>query len=115
MRFLSGALAALIGCGAVSLAPAQAPASGEELWKQIKSLLQRPDGAANFDLLRDALIPPPPDSWTGTVVSSEPPDAPIKLVLGFGDSRTPEITLLIEDGGPVRLKPVRPGTKVAFA
>jgi hypothetical protein len=110
MRSLWCLLAAAIGFGAASRAPAQAPASGEQLWKQIKSLLQAPDGAATFELLHDTQIPPTPDSWTRTVVSSEPADAPTKLVLGFGDSRTPEITLLIEE----KLKPVRPGTKVVF-
>jgi hypothetical protein len=118
MRGFLATLAALMGFGAASLAPAQSRESPQQIWDEIKRSLQGPNGAVVFeDNLKDALIPPPPDTWTGTVVSSEPVDAPSKLVLGFGDSRTPEITLLISenDGSPARLRPVLAGTKVVFS
>ena len=117
MRLFSCVLAGLIAFSVARVA-AQAPPSGEELWKQIKSRLQAPDGAANFERMKGAILPRPPTSWTGTVLSSRPPDAPSQLVLGFGDSRTPEIRLMLigDDGQPASLKkPVAEGTRVKFS
>jgi hypothetical protein len=112
MRFLSCVLAGLIAFSVTPVA-AQAPLSGEALWRTIKTHLQAPDGEMYFEYLRATVVPPPPTSWTGTVVSSRPPDAPSQLVLGFGDSRTPEIRLMLI--GESLKKPVAEGTRVKFS
>ncbi len=87
----------------------------------IKRNLQGPDEKDFFEqFMKDALIPSGPDSldsFPGTVVSSQPAEGPDQLILGFGNSTTPEITLRLRgrDGRPGHLtKPVAPGTKVAF-
>jgi hypothetical protein len=126
MRFPSRIALVFLIAGAASL-PAQAPNSARkadpatEIWQRIKGNLQGSNGKDFFeDFMRDTLIPSgpdSPDSFPGKVVSSQPAEGPDQLILGFGNSTTPEITLRLRgrDGRPDHLtKPVAPGTRVAF-
>src|SRR5438094_7317478 len=93
MRLTSCILVALIGLCAVSVIFAQVQDSEDQssrqltLWLNVKRSLDQPDGEKYFESnLKDALVPGGANglhSLTRTVLSSEPANRPVELVLAL--------------------------------
>jgi len=93
MRLTSCILVALIGLCAVSVIFTQVQDSEDQssrqltLWLNVKRSLDQPDGEKYFESnLKDALVPGGANglhSLTGTVLSSEPANRPVELVLAL--------------------------------
>jgi hypothetical protein len=85
------------------------------LWPNIKRELLSKNGREYFESrVRDALLP-----WlVGTVLSAEPQQMPLVLVLGISDSHTPEVLLRLKNhqGKDAALKAsITVGSQVEFA
>jgi hypothetical protein len=78
------------------------------MWKNIRSELDKPEGAAYFEQnMKGAAIP----ELRGWVVSQSPESRPKTVVVSISDKSTPEITLELDT--PLA-GPAQPGTEVVF-
>lgn len=90
-----------------------------KLWETIKTNLTAPDGQTFFNnTVKDAEIPgtavPGVTSFTGTVISVDPPDKPTTITLGVEDPKVPDATLTFSE--PINpVTPIKPGDKLAFS
>lgn len=87
------------------------------LWYSIKQNLIGPQGDSFFaNSAKDAEIPGGANgvkSFTGTVISVDPPDHPTKVVLGVLDPTKPDATLVFSE--PVPATAVKVGDKIQFS
>jgi hypothetical protein len=90
-----------------------------QLWMTIKTNLTAPDGQNFFNsTVKDAEIPgtavPGVTSFTGTVISVDPPDKPTTITLGVDDPKVPDATLTFSE--PINpVTPIKPGDQLAFS
>jgi tetratricopeptide (TPR) repeat protein len=90
-----------------------------KLWETIKTNLTAADGQTFFsNTVKGAEIPgtavPGVTSFTGTVISVEPPDKPTTITLGVEDKNTPDATLTFSE--PINpVTPIKTGDQLAFS
>ncbi len=92
---------------------------GFKIWYAVKQNLQdKGDGFFDSDV-KDREIPGdavPSKTFTGTVISVDPPDKPIKVVLGVEDPAKPDATLVFSNPlPPEALDKVKVGQKLDFS
>lgn len=90
-----------------------------KLWVTIKTNLTAPDGQNFFNnTVKDAEIPgtavPGVTSFSGTVISVDPPDKPTTITLGVDDPKVPDATLTFSE--PINpVTPIKPGDTLTFS
>ena len=78
------------------------------LWRNIKDVLQRPDGLEYFETnMENRLLP----ALKGTVISTDLHMRPNVIVVAISDASTPEVTLKLD---PSLNRSLVPGTEVEF-
>jgi hypothetical protein len=93
---------------------------GFKLWYTIKTNLTGDQGDAFFNsTVKDAEIPGGAEgvkTFSGTVISIDPPDHPTKVVLGIEDPSKPDVTLEFSQPLPTEaLDKIKVGQKVDFS
>ena len=80
------------------------------LWIAVKKALIDTGGEEYFKTsVKDAAVPP----MKGKVLSMKPPTKPKEIVVAVADATTPEITIIIADGGTLPGS-AEPGTEIEF-
>jgi hypothetical protein len=93
---------------------------GFGLWYTIRQNLTQDQGDAFFDkTVKNALIPGGAHgvrTFSGTVISIDPPDRPTKILVGVDDPLKPDATLEFSKPLPVSsLDKIKPGQKLQFS